>query len=88
MQFLSGICHQVHDSPARIESLTAFYKHPVEIIANTALISVLMFSVLGASLAGMAWWPSRNPVRQTITVFSQSGAYVRFRCPSSCFGGC
>jgi sterol desaturase/sphingolipid hydroxylase (fatty acid hydroxylase superfamily) len=28
------ICHQVHHSPSRIEILTAFYKHPVEIAAD------------------------------------------------------
>lgn len=55
VDLLWRICHQVHHSPARIESLTAFYKHPVEIAADSIIMSVLLFSVLGASLAGAAW---------------------------------
>jgi len=31
------VFHQVHHSPARIEALTAFYKHPVEILTDSAL---------------------------------------------------
>jgi sterol desaturase/sphingolipid hydroxylase (fatty acid hydroxylase superfamily) len=55
VNFLWRVCHQVHHSPARIELLTAFYKHPVEIAADSAIMSVLMFSVLGGSLEGAAW---------------------------------
>jgi hypothetical protein len=44
----------VHHSPARNELLTAFYKHPVEIAVDSVLMSALMFSLLGASLAGAA----------------------------------
>jgi sterol desaturase/sphingolipid hydroxylase (fatty acid hydroxylase superfamily) len=50
------ICHQVHHSPARIEILTAFYKHPVEIVADSILASALTFSLLGGSPAGAAWF--------------------------------
>lgn len=50
------VFHQVHHSPARIEALTAFYKHPVEITADAIIMSALMYSVLGASLAGAAWF--------------------------------
>ncbi len=56
VNFLWNVFHQVHHSPARIELLTAFYKHPVEIAADSVLMSALMFSVLGASLAGAAWF--------------------------------
>jgi len=41
--------HQVHHSPARIEVLTAFYKHPLEIVADSVVASVLLFLVLGVS---------------------------------------
>ena len=50
------VCHQIHHSPARIELLTAFYKHPIEIVADSIIASALMFSILGASPAGGAWF--------------------------------
>ncbi len=50
------ICHQVHHSPSRIELLTAFYKHPVEIAADLIISSALLLLVLGASPAGAAWF--------------------------------
>ncbi len=48
--------HQIHHSPARIEVLTAFYKHPLEIIADSILSSFVMFVLLGASLDGALWF--------------------------------
>ncbi len=54
--FLWKVCHQIHHSPARIELLTAFYKHPIEIVADSVIASALMFSILGASPAGGAWF--------------------------------
>jgi sterol desaturase/sphingolipid hydroxylase (fatty acid hydroxylase superfamily) len=41
--------HQMHHSPARIEVLTSFYKHPLEIVADSVLGAAVMFIVLGAS---------------------------------------
>jgi sterol desaturase/sphingolipid hydroxylase (fatty acid hydroxylase superfamily) len=49
------IFHQVHHSPARIEALTSFYKHPVEILSDSFLIALLMYPFLGASLEGAFW---------------------------------
>lgn len=54
--FLSRVCHQIHHSPSRIEALTAFYKHPLEITADSMIVSTLMFTVLGASVPGAAWY--------------------------------
>jgi sterol desaturase/sphingolipid hydroxylase (fatty acid hydroxylase superfamily) len=54
--FLWRVCHQIHHSPSRIELLTAFYKHPIEIAADSMIMSVLMFSVLGGSITGAAWY--------------------------------
>jgi sterol desaturase/sphingolipid hydroxylase (fatty acid hydroxylase superfamily) len=54
--FLWRVCHQIHHSPARIELLTAFYKHPVEIVADSMIASALIFSVLGASPEAGAWF--------------------------------
>jgi sterol desaturase/sphingolipid hydroxylase (fatty acid hydroxylase superfamily) len=50
------VCHQIHHSPARIEVLTAFYKHPVEIAANSMIASVIVFSLLGGSVQAGAWF--------------------------------
>jgi sterol desaturase/sphingolipid hydroxylase (fatty acid hydroxylase superfamily) len=41
-RFLWRVCHQVHHSPARIELLTSFYKHPLEIAADSMIASVLI----------------------------------------------
>lgn len=48
------LCHQLHHSPRRIELLTSFYKHPVEITINSLLSSALVFGVLGCSLRSAA----------------------------------
>ncbi len=50
------VFHQIHHSPARIEVMTAFYKHPVEMIVNSILISAIIFLGFGGSLAAAAWY--------------------------------
>ncbi|MEJ0062364.1 MAG: sterol desaturase family protein [Alphaproteobacteria bacterium] len=54
--FLWRALHQIHHSAARIEALTAFYKHPLEIAVNSVLSSFLIFVVLGASIEAAAWY--------------------------------
>ena len=49
--FLWRWFHQVHHSPQRIEVLTSFYKHPLELIANGALSSFILYVVVGLSPA-------------------------------------
>lgn len=44
------LCHQLHHSAQRIEVLTSFYKHPVEITLNALLSSVITYGVLGISI--------------------------------------
>jgi sterol desaturase/sphingolipid hydroxylase (fatty acid hydroxylase superfamily) len=56
IDFLWLVCHQVHHSPKRIELLTSFYKHPIEIIADSVIASALMFSLLGGSVEAGAWF--------------------------------
>jgi sterol desaturase/sphingolipid hydroxylase (fatty acid hydroxylase superfamily) len=46
--------HQIHHSPQRIEVLTSFYKHPLEMTFNSILGSLLVYTLLGASLEGGA----------------------------------
>lgn len=48
--------HQVHHSPQRIEIITSFYKHPLEIVVNGVLSSAILYLVVGLSpeAAGLA----------------------------------
>lgn len=46
--------HQIHHSPQRIEVITSFYKHPLEMIVNSIIGSLLVYSVLGLSPAAGA----------------------------------
>jgi sterol desaturase/sphingolipid hydroxylase (fatty acid hydroxylase superfamily) len=39
--------HQVHHSPQRIEILTTFYKHPLEILCNGLLSSAILYWIVG-----------------------------------------
>ena len=50
------IFHQVHHSPSRIEVLTSFYKHPIEIITNSFLSAFILFPILGCSMLGTFWY--------------------------------
>lgn len=45
--FLWRWVHQVHHSPQRIEVVTSFYKHPIEILVNGALSSFVLYAVVG-----------------------------------------
>ena len=41
--------HQIHHSPQRLEVITSFYKHPGEMIANSIIGSMLVYTILGLS---------------------------------------
>jgi sterol desaturase/sphingolipid hydroxylase (fatty acid hydroxylase superfamily) len=43
--------HQVHHSPQRIEIVTSFYKHPLEIALNGALSSTILYVLVGVTPA-------------------------------------
>lgn len=47
-------CHQLHHSPQRIEVVTSFYKHPLEIALNAVLSSAVLYLVVGATPAAAA----------------------------------
>jgi sterol desaturase/sphingolipid hydroxylase (fatty acid hydroxylase superfamily) len=47
--FLWRWIHQVHHSPQRIEVITSFYKHPLEILVNSALSSAILYLGVGLS---------------------------------------
>jgi len=47
--------HQLHHSARRIESLTAFYAHPLDTAAAVLIGAVCSYVILGASAAAAAW---------------------------------
>ena len=49
-----GALHQIHHSPQRLEVITSFYKHPAEMVMNSMLGSLLVYTTLGLSLEGGA----------------------------------
>jgi sterol desaturase/sphingolipid hydroxylase (fatty acid hydroxylase superfamily) len=54
VDFLWRAFHQIHHSAQRIEVITSFYKHPGEMIANSVIGAVLVYTVLGLSPEGGA----------------------------------
>ncbi|MCD6051633.1 MAG: hypothetical protein K0Q55_3042 [Verrucomicrobia bacterium] len=53
-EFFWRVCHQLHHSPRRIELLTSFYKHPVEITINSVLSSLIVYALCGCSVRAAA----------------------------------
>lgn len=41
--------HQIHHSPQRLEVITSFYKHPGEMVVNSVIGSLLVYTLLGLS---------------------------------------
>ncbi|RDI08495.1 sterol desaturase family protein [Flavobacterium sp. AG291] len=48
--FLWTRFHQIHHSAQRIEVVTSFYKHPMEMVVNSIIGSLLVYSLLGLNL--------------------------------------
>ena len=57
--------HQLHHSPIRIETITSFYKHPVELVANSILSGLISYTLLGLNITAAGW----------VTVFSALGEF-------------
>ncbi len=57
--------HQVHHSPVRIETITSFYKHPLELVSNSMLSGIIGYTLLGLSIEAAAW----------MTLFSAVGEF-------------
>jgi sterol desaturase/sphingolipid hydroxylase (fatty acid hydroxylase superfamily) len=45
--FLWRWFHQFHHSPQRIEIITSFYKHPLELVVNGVLSSAIVYGLVG-----------------------------------------
>lgn len=55
VNFLWLSMHQIHHSPQRIETITSFYKHPLEIICNSIIMGIINFMILGLTINSAAW---------------------------------
>ena len=55
INFLWLAMHQIHHSPQRIETITSFFKHPLEIICNSIIIGFVNFALLGLNVEAAAW---------------------------------
>ena len=47
VDFLWQHFHQIHHSPQRIEVITSFYKHPLEMTVNSLIGGLLIYTLLG-----------------------------------------
>ncbi len=48
-KLLWRLTHQLHHSPQRIEVITSFYKHPLELLINGVLSSAVLYFLVGLS---------------------------------------
>jgi len=53
--FLWNVFHQLHHSASRLETITSFYKHPVEIVVNSLFMSSIAYLLLGLNVEAVAW---------------------------------
>ena len=58
------LCHQLHHSPRRIEVLASFYKHPVEILINSVLSALLVYTLMGCSVKAAAIYTGLTAVAE------------------------
>lgn len=47
--------HQLHHSASRLETITSFYKHPLEIVLNSLLMGTISYMLLGLNVEAVAW---------------------------------
>ena len=59
------LTHQFHHSATRIEAITSFYKHPLEIVIDSQMMAVLLYAILGLSAESSIW----------LSVFSACGEF-------------
>lgn len=53
--FLWLACRPLHHSPSRIEAITSFHQHPLELVANGIFISAVNYALFGLDPEGGAW---------------------------------
>jgi len=65
INFLWVYIHQFHHSPKRIETLTSFFKHPIEIVIDSIIMSIIAYPLLGLTPESSIW----------MAIFSAFGEY-------------
>lgn len=53
--FLWLTFHQLHHSASRLETITSFYKHPVEIVVNSLLMGTIGYIIFGLNVEVVGW---------------------------------
>ena len=53
--FLWVTFHQLQHSASRLETITSFYKHPLEIVLNSLLMGSIAYLLLGLNVEAVAW---------------------------------
>lgn len=53
--FLWNTLHQLHHSASRLETITSYYKHPVEIWTNSLIVSCIVYTICGADLTAAGY---------------------------------
>ncbi|MBS0431371.1 MAG: sterol desaturase family protein [Proteobacteria bacterium] len=66
--------HQIHHSAQRIEVITSFYKHPVEMTIDSIIGSVLVYTLLGLS-------PQAGAIYTAFTAFGEFVYHTNVRTP-------
>ena len=66
--------HQIHHSPQRLEVITSFYKHPLEMCVNSVIGSVLVYAVLGLS-------PEAGAIYTLCTAFGEFFYHTNIKTP-------
>jgi sterol desaturase/sphingolipid hydroxylase (fatty acid hydroxylase superfamily) len=50
------IFHQLHHSPRRIQTLTAYYIHPLDMLVGLSISNIILFPLLGLDFEAAAWY--------------------------------
>jgi sterol desaturase/sphingolipid hydroxylase (fatty acid hydroxylase superfamily) len=66
--------HQIHHSPQRLEVITSFYKHPGEMVFNSILGSLLVYTFLGLS-------PEAGVIYTACTAFGEFFYHTNIKTP-------
>ncbi len=74
VNFLWLAFHQIHHSPQRIETITSFYKHPLEIAVNSVIISVISYTILGVNI-------ETSSVVTVMTAFAEFFYHMNIKTP-------
>jgi len=55
-EFIWRVFHQLHHSPKRIETLTSYYIHPLDMTATLFISNVIVYVLLGLSFESAGWY--------------------------------